>query len=762
MARPGPGRLLQVGAWRVDTALDLIQCGERVEKLEPRMMRLLCCLAERPGEVFSADEILAAVWPGVVVGPNSVYQAVAQLRRLLADTGDQPAYIATVPRKGYRLVAPVRAIESGSAPPVSAVGGEDHAVSSVPRHASMRLRLAGIGAAIIVAIAAAWVFTRGSTPAEAGVAVAVLPFADLSSANDNQDFCDGLAEEVLNSLARVPGLRVTGRTSAFRFRKRVEAPEELGRTLGVSHILEGSVRRNGERLRVSAQLVSTRDGFVLWANSFDRASAGAITVQTEISQAVVDALKIQLSADARGRLNRGPSATVSAYELYLLGRHQQLQRNPDALARAVEYHRLAIDADPRFALAHAGLADAYMAGYYYQNRTLKETAPLVEREVDAALRLDPQLAEAHAARAVLLAEQRRPDEAVTALEHAIAINSNYGEAYVRLGAAHEYAGRPVQALAAYDQALALDPLHAILHVRRCLTLQNLGRYAEAERACNRAIELQPEIPNAYWARGLCAWAQGDLPAAIHSYELALLRAPHRLDIRGELALLLLDVGLPERARREIDAARQYAGPDDLGVALVGAQLRVATGETAALLAELRARDFRDAGPQQRLEAAYLAMIGGDALLADRLRTAALASPSFSEESIRPGVYDVRWGSCGMCALAFLERARGNTVAADRYLGVVRDYLTQLVKAGHRWHGLEYVRATMLAQQGRESAALASLTRAYEMGGRRAWLMRTDPALAALRRTETFTSIIQRIDASNAHARSILSGQIPTR
>ena len=746
---------LQIGAWQVNPALDEISRDGHAQKLEPRMMRLLCFLAARPGEVRSSDEILAEIWPSVIVSPNSVYQAIAQLRKLLGDSGDQPAYIATVSRKGYRLIAPVITLEEGnSSPPTS---------SAAPRHTWRLLLLASLAAAIVIAVAAAWLVSRrnATVAPQRSIAVAVLPFSDLSTASDNQPFCDGLTEEILNSLARIPGLRVTGRTSAFRFRDRSVDPQELGRTLGVTHILEGAVRRSDGRLRVSAQLVSARDGLHVWANSFDRPSAGAIALQSEISRAVVDSLQIQLSAASRARLNRGPTETVSAYELYLLGRHQQLQRKPDALARAVDYHRRAIAADPRFALAHAGLADAYMAGYYYQNRALAETAPLVQREVDAALRLDPQLAEAYAAWAVLLTEQFRLGEAVTALERAIAINSNYGEAYLRLGAAHEYAGRPREALAAYDQVMSLDPLHTVLHVRRCLTLQNLGRYAEAERACDRAIELQPEIPNALWARGLSAFAQGDLPAAIRSHEQALARAPHRADIRSELVLLLLDVGLGERARQELEVARRQAGGRGAEVALTGARLDLATGAVQRISPELAALDHGHPDRRMRLDAAHLAFAAGDRELAARLRDAALAG-TFNESDVYPDVYAVRWGMCGICALGLFERSRGDATGTERYLNQVASLFDELERNGHRWHGLEYLRATLHAQRGHKTAALASLERAYRMGWRRAWLMRAEPAFAAMRDDRGFQALLARIDPANAQARGILSAQTPTR
>ena len=762
-------RPLRIGAWQVDPALDEIRCGERTEKLEPRMMRLLCCLAARPGEVLSTDQLLSQVWPGVIVGPNSVYQAVAQLRRLLGDTAPQPTYIVTVPRKGYRLIAPVSRLAIGDRPAASPPPGTAHheargASASGTRIARVWLLLGAL-AALLVAAGALWWHARGRPAAahtDARPAIAVMPFADLSAAADNQAFCDGLTEEILNSLARVPGLRVTGRSSVLRFRDRAIDPQAIAARLGVTHVLEGSVRREGERLRVSAQLVSARDGFQVWANSFDRASAGAITLQAEISRAVVDSLQIQLSAAARQRLEQGPSSTVSAYELYLLGRHQQLQRNPAALARAVEYQRRAIAADPRFALAHAGLADAYMAGYYYQNRSLEETADLVQHEVDAALQLDPQLAEAYAAWAVLLTEQFRLDEAIAALQRAIAINSNYGEAYLRLGAAYEYAGRPRQALASYDQVLTLDPLHPVLHVRRCLALQNLGRYAEAERACARAIELQPEIPNGLWARGLNAYAQGDLPRAIRSHEQALVRAPQRVDIRSELALLLLDAGLSERARQELERAHAEAGGRSLEVALTRARLHLATGAPGQVSAELRALDLDKADRRTRLDAAFLASAAGDGALAEQLRAAALGGVSFSDEDLCPDVYAVRWGTCGMCTLVRLERARGEAAAAERHWGQLARWLDELERNGHRWHGLEYLRATLQAERGGADTAIASLQRAYRMGWRRAWLMRIDPALNPLRARADFQALLARIDASNAQARAILSAQTPTR
>jgi serine/threonine-protein kinase len=584
--------------------------------------------------------------------------------------------------------------------------------------------------------------------------VAVLPFADLSVDDSDEAFCAGLTDELLNALARVPGLRVIGRTSSTRFSDGATDVREIGRQLRVSHVVEGSVRRAGARLRVNVQLVNTADGFEVWANSFDRPARDAIDIQSEIARAVVNALAVQLSPVARERLARAPTTEINAYELYLLGRHQQHKRSPEALARAIEYHRRALEADPGFALAHAGLADAYMARYYYENRTLEETAALVQPEVDAALRLDPELAEAYAAWAVLLTEQWRMGEAIEALERALSINPNYGEAWLRLGAAQEYAGEPRKALEAYDQVALLDPLHTVMHVRRCLALQNLGRHAEAETACQRAYELQPDIPNALWARGLNAFAQGDLADAVRHHEEALDRAPNRRDIRGELALLYLDLGMPAESAAQARLLEERTSAT--AVALLEVRHRLATGDRAAALRALRALPPEEASARERADAALSALAAGDAALAARLAAVPRQASQPVEEMLQPGLYRTRWGACELCALALVERAHGNEAEAARLESLAAAFLDRVEAGGHAWHALHYLRAALRAQRGDIGGALESLERAVAMGWRRAWWMSLDPALAPLRGEERFRRLLATIEAANAQARSRLA------
>ncbi|MEZ5500761.1 MAG: winged helix-turn-helix domain-containing protein [Steroidobacteraceae bacterium] len=744
-----PTRPFALADWLVDPALDEISRGGVRIKLEPRMMRLLCMLARDAGKVVSQTELLDHVWSGVIVGPNSVYQAIANLRRQLGDTDETARFIATVPRKGYRLVAEVRQPPDPPAALPAQVTQPPAAVAASARPSTTRSRreiALGIVAAMILAIGAWWQLRQTALPADRPT-VAVLPFDDLSAEGNNEVFCQGLTDEVLNSLARIPNLRVIGRTSSSRFADSTENARQIGGTLGASHLLEGSVRRSGNRVRVSAQLVSTEDGVEVWANSYDRAASDALQIQSEIARAVTTALSLRLSPAVAERLASDPTSKMSAYDLYLLGRNQQQKRTPESLARAIEYHEAAIAADPGFALAHAGLADAQMARYYYAGASLEETAARVQPEVDAALRLDPELAEAYAAWAVLLTEQWRTDEAIKALQRAVAINPNYGEAYLRLGAAYEYASRPRDALAAYDQVALLDPLHTIMHVRRCLALQNLGRFADAERACQRAFELQPEIPNALWAWGLNDLAQGRLEAAAGHYLAALSRAPARGDIRAELVLIYLDLGQSELAREQLDRLRAGAPPALLRATAARYLLATSRDKIVNLPADLDSipgESRRDA-----VQWAFLRLAGGDLAGARQRAAAALENRAALLDELTMGVYQTRWGVCDLCAAGTLLRTLDDKASAEPLERDALRNLDELEAAGHVWHGLHYLRAALQAQRGDATSALASLRRAIGLGWRRAWLMRRDPSFESVRGLPEYTRLLAQVDGANA-------------
>jgi transcriptional activator of cad operon len=266
---------LRVGAWRVDPRLGQISREGEVVRVEARTMSLLLCLAERAGEVVSVDDLLDQVWSGVVVTPDSVYQAVASLRRLLGDDAKQPAYIATVPRLGYRMVAAV-------SPWV------DELRVAPPSHTRRKVGiLLAIGAPLCVGLVCFAITDR--VPQRS---VAVLPFLDLTTqAMDEEYFADGMTEELIDKLSRIPGLRVPAPTASFFFKGKQVTVADMAKSLGVSYVLDGSVRKSDTTLRIAARLVRAADGYVVWSATYDRPSADKLQVQDDIAREVAQELR---------------------------------------------------------------------------------------------------------------------------------------------------------------------------------------------------------------------------------------------------------------------------------------------------------------------------------------------------------------------------------------------------------------------------------------------------------------------------------------
>jgi transcriptional activator of cad operon len=284
------GEALRIGDWRVTPSSGQISRQGETVRVDERSMRLLVCLAEHAGQVVSIDDLLEHAWAGVIVSPDSVYQAVTSLRRLLGDDSKQPTYIATVPRLGYRLVAKV-----GPWP-------ETLAARPVPRSRSLLAAGAGIAIALVLAVL---VYGRFGNPLQAPAApiaaqnsVAVLAFLDLTSESMDQEyFADGITEELIDRLSRIPGLRVPPPTSSFYFKDKKMPVSDIAKALGVAYILDGSLRQAGATMRVAARLVRADSGFVVWSETYDRQSNDVLKAQDDIAGEVAVALQRELAVN---------------------------------------------------------------------------------------------------------------------------------------------------------------------------------------------------------------------------------------------------------------------------------------------------------------------------------------------------------------------------------------------------------------------------------------------------------------------------------
>jgi transcriptional activator of cad operon len=328
MERP-TATMLCIGDWCVNPASGQISRDGETARVEVRTMRLLLCLAEHAGEVVSIDDLLTQVWIGVIVAPDSVYQAVASLRRLLGDDPKQPTYIETVPRLGYRLLAPVSPwvkpsiAQTGSSPASDSQNPAPATTASpeAPKKSGRRLPAGfkwAAGAALGFALIVVFLFhgkaannNRSASPAPFGAAqlpqksIAVLPFLDLTDQMNQEPFADGMTEELIGRLSKVPDLRVPPPTSSFYFKGRLwphsqGVPQitiaDVAKTLGVVYVLDGSVRKAGARVRVAARLVRADSGFVVWSETYDRSFDDILMVQDDIAGEVTKALRASIEA----------------------------------------------------------------------------------------------------------------------------------------------------------------------------------------------------------------------------------------------------------------------------------------------------------------------------------------------------------------------------------------------------------------------------------------------------------------------------------
>ena len=744
---------VQVGEWLVEPDTDTISHGRTSVKLEPRTMRLLTCLVESHGAVVSIDRLLSEVWSGVIVGPASVYQAVSLLRKVLGDTDPEPTYIATVPRKGYRLIAPVRAI---AAPPRPTV---DPGAVPLPVDTShgKRRTLVAIGAVALCAIGLTGWFTWRGLFSPAPASIVVLPFVDLTAEKNDQPFCDGLTEELSNWLAQIPALRVVARTSAFAFRGRDEDVRKIGRTLDTNHILEGSMRRSGNHMRVTVELIDARTGYHLWAAVYDREMADTIKVQEDIARAVAENLELRLTPATAQRFLARQSDNAQAYQSFLLARHAQQLRTAESNDQAIRLYRQILSEDPKFALAYVGLAYALLNQNWLAGRPINEIASEAEPLLETAARLDANLSDLYAVRGALRAEQFRIDMALRDFDQAIRLNPNDSTAFKERGRLFLInRAQPRDALVNLAQAARLDPLDAQPQAQRCVALQDLGRFEEAAAACARARALQPQ---GYWPLTVTSWlaaAQGQLDEALHWNELALMAGPDVFELYSDRATWFLLLDLPSRARETLARARMQTQQDE-AVDDELASVVYYEGGAAALRAYL-ASTHLDASPHADVlfSVAYFRLLTGDLAAAKSAIERAFKSADFESAAFEDPWRAARYGHSDALTVALVALRSGDTASANRSLDALTRTLAQLVKNGEQRFGVDELHAAVLALRGDGDEAMRALTRAAQRGWRRSWWAEREPDISALWNRTDFRALMARVNASNAELRQRLT------
>jgi transcriptional activator of cad operon len=509
----GDNRVIRIGAWRVDPALDEISRDGATVKLEPRAMRVLLCLAEHAGQVVSVDQLLDAVWKDVVVTPDSVYQAVAGLRRALGDTSKEPAYIANVLRRGYRLVASVAPWDdaaTASSPEEQPPERAPVLVIPATTHSRRWLRVVLVLAAALAIgypiVRKLWQSKQATTAgqetsaATVGVgeaSVAVLPFVDMSDKKDQEYFADGLSEVLIDRLSMVPGLHVPARVSSFYFKGKQATVPEIAKALGVAHLLEGTVRKAGNTLRVTAQLVQVDNGYQVWSETFDRPLADVFKIQDEIAGAVVQVLKLSILNHYVPEAAR--TTNIEAYTLYFQAHSNVVSNGSADYDAAAEQLHSALTLDPRFAPAWGWLALVTVwkfepTAWGSSVRASPTQAACVDARAaaDRALELDSTLVQSHRAKGIVL---QYCDNNLLAAEgefrRALELQPRSSDAIRSFAWLALADGRLDQALQLAQRALSLDPLNCWNFAALGDVHWTAGRFAEAEAAYRKAAELAP-------------------------------------------------------------------------------------------------------------------------------------------------------------------------------------------------------------------------------------------------------------------------------
>jgi TolB-like protein/DNA-binding winged helix-turn-helix (wHTH) protein/Tfp pilus assembly protein PilF len=500
------------------------KAGLRI-KVQQQPMKLLEILLERPGEVVTREELRSRVWPNESFGDfdQALNIAIGKLRSALGDSAENPRFIETLPKRGYRFLADVSVVDADTRPkrPASADGdlsGPERKTESGPQVQGAGLTLAPVAPKrrpwptrrVIVALAlviivslpivAVWLFrSRGHAPT--GIrSLAVLPLDNLSGDASQSYFADGMTDELITDLAQISALRVISRTSVMVYKGARKRLPQIARELNVDAVVEGTVLRAGDQVRITAQLIEASTDKHLWSQSYEGDLRDTLTLQKNVASAIADQIRINLTPQEQAALKSVRVVNPEAYESYLKGRYFWNKRTADGLKVALAYFNQAIEEDPKYAPAYSGLADTYalLGDWQYAVMTPKEAFPKAKAAAIKALELDSALGEAHNSLAFVLdGFDWDLDSGGKEFRRAIELNPGYATAH------HWYAwhlsllGRYDEAIAEMRKAESLDPLSLIINADLAELLVLAHSYDESIRQSRKTIEMDPNFALAH-------------------------------------------------------------------------------------------------------------------------------------------------------------------------------------------------------------------------------------------------------------------------
>ena len=528
-------RTARFGVFEVDfDSRQLTKSGFRI-RLQDQPFQILALLLERQGAVVGREELKERLWPGntFVEFDNGLNTAIKKLRAALSDSADNPRFVETVPRIGYRFVAPVSVskpvIGSIADPEVAASSAEESPESlispvaapgstsqpeilhnDVSRTSRRRLGPLAWVALVLVLLSAGFAirmqFKSAASAAPTGSiqAIAVLPLLNVSADSAQEYFADGMTDEIITDLAKLAGPKVISRTSAMQYKATHKTIPEIARELHVGAVLEGSVERSGDRMRVRVQLIEASTDQHLWAEVYDRQVSDVLLLEAELAQDIARQIELRLTPQQQLNLAHNRTVNPQAFQDYLQGRHYWAMRTDESLKKAVEYFNRAIQEDPNDARSYAGLAQCYIVLPMLTRFPQGEAYPKARDAAAKAVALDDSLAEAHLSIAeVKLYQDWNFAGAETEFRKTLDLNPNYSTGHQWYGEFLSLMARADEAIRELQTAVALDPLSAVVHLQFGNTLQQARQYDRALDQYRETLRIDSKLfgpfDGTYWA-----------------------------------------------------------------------------------------------------------------------------------------------------------------------------------------------------------------------------------------------------------------------
>jgi TolB-like protein/DNA-binding winged helix-turn-helix (wHTH) protein/Tfp pilus assembly protein PilF len=540
MESPPPNSVVRFGTYEVSLQSgEVRKAGLRI-RVQQQPLKLLEILLEHPGEVVTREELRSRVWPNESFGDfdQALNIAIGKLRSALGDSAENPRFIETLPKRGYRFIADVSVFDADARPKkLESVAGDPW--DTVPGNtlqgaglalAPKRRRWLTRGVIVAVALVLSWAILsvwllRSRAPAPTGIrSIAVLPLENLSGDASQNYFADGMTDELITDLAQISALRVISRTSVMVYKGARKPLPQIARELNVDAVVEGTVLRSGDQVRITAQLIEASTDRHLWSQSYKGELRDTLALQNRVAGAIADQIRINLTPREQAALKNVKVVNPEAYESYLKGRYFWNKRTADGLKVALAYFKQAIEEDPKYAQAYSGLADTYalLGDWQYAVMTPKEAFPKAKVAAIKALELDSSLGEAHNSLAFVLdGFDWDFDSAGKEFQRAIELNPGYATAH------HWYAwhlsllGRFDEAIVEMKKAENLDPLSLIINADLAELLDLAHSYDESIRQSRKTIEMDPnfglahnQLAQAYLQKHMYDEAVGEFQEAV--------------------------------------------------------------------------------------------------------------------------------------------------------------------------------------------------------------------------------------------------------